>query len=198
LLRIIQDGSLYRLGGHHPVLVDIRVIAATHRDLPSLVKESRFREDLWFRLNVFPIHLPPLRERKQDIPGLVDYFLVRKAREMHLPFVPRLEKGAMDRLTSYDWPGNIRELENIIERNLITCRGNPLTFADLTKVSASVRNAFPKNEVVASLDEVVVNHIKKALAATDGKISGPSGAAELLGIHPSTLRGKLRRYGIYI
>ncbi len=194
LLRVLQDKFLYRLGGNRPISVDIRIIAATHRDLPKLVKKRLFREDLWFRLNVFPIHIPPLRERKEDLPNLVDYLMVRKSKEMHLPFDPTLADGAMENLMAHKWPGNIREVDNLIERSLITCNGNPLTFPELNQFSfpASIRDN--SSEIFMPLDKIIVDHINKALELSGGKISGKDGAAHLLGINPSTLRGKIRKY----
>ena len=196
LLRVIEEKTLYRVGGHQPISVSPRIIAATHRNLPDLVSERRFREDLWFRLNVFPIHLPPLRERRMDIPALVDHFLGRKAREMHLPFAPRLAQGAMGRLTTHDWPGNIRELENLIERSLITCDGRPITFTDLFPTQKAAPTASTPDDPTGTLEAVIISHIQKTLDACDGKISGTGGAAERLGLNPSTLRGKMRKYGM--
>ena len=116
MLRVLQYKELERVGGASPISLDIRLIAATNRDLEEMVKEKQLREDLWFRLNVFPIRIPPLRERKEDIPALVRHFLERKSREQKLPASPSLARGAIDRLMAYPWPGNVRELENVVER----------------------------------------------------------------------------------
>lgn len=196
LLRVLEEKTLHRLGGVRPISVDIRIIAATHRNLPALVSDHRFREDLWFRLNVFPIKMPPLRERLQDIPNLVDYLMVRKAREMHLSFVPRLGSGAIETLMAHSWPGNVRELDNSIERSLIVCNGNPLTFPELESETFAVeKNTVPPAEILP-LDEMIIRLIKNALKACNGVVSGPEGAARLLGLNPSTLRGKMRKYKI--
>jgi len=196
ILRVLQEKTLFRLGGNRPIGVDIRVIAATHRDLPKLIEKRLFRQDLWFRLNVFPIHMPPLRERKQDIANLVDYLMMRKSKEMHLPFIPRLAEGAIDSMMSYNWPGNIREIDNLIERNLIICNGNPLTFPELNRQYYPDSDQDVPAERCMPLDEVIIRHIAKALELSKGKTSGKDGAARLLGINPSTLRGKMRKYKI--
>lgn len=195
-LRVLQEKIIHRLGGNRPIGVDLRVIAATHRDLPKLVEERLFREDLWFRLNVFPIHIPPLRDRKEDIPNLVEYLMARKTKEMHLSFIPRLAVGAMESLMSHKWPGNIRELDNLIERSLILCNGQPLTFPELHSPRHLANSAPDSAETFPLLDSVIIDHIHKALDRSGGRISGKTGAARLLGINPSTLRGKMRKYRI--
>jgi DNA-binding NtrC family response regulator len=163
-----------------------------------MVRKGEFREDLWFRLNVFPVPMPPLRRRKEDIPALVRHFLEKKSRQLNLPQIPLLDSKAMDRLIDYDWPGNVRELENVIERALILSPQGPLCFDDLDRdwseeASASGSTA---NDALAPLDEVVAEHIRKALRRQLGRIEGPFGAARLLGLHPSTLKGKMRKLGI--
>lgn len=195
-LRVIQDKILYRVGGHEPVSVNTRVIAATHNDLEEMISEKLFRRDLWYRLSVFPIHLPPLRERITDIPELVHFFLEKKQAQMHLAFQPVLAKGAMDRLINYHWPGNIRELENIIERNLIVSDTKPLTFLEILPQESELLTEKGADTVLATLDDVVIAHIRKALKAAGGKVGGRGGAAQLLGINTSTLWGKIRKYGI--
>ncbi len=202
LLRFLQTLELRRIGGNRTISVDVRIVAATNRDIQALVRENRFREDLWYRLNVFPIHIPPLRERKQDIPELADYFAHRQAVEMNLPYVPSFAPEAMDQLRAYDWPGNIRELKNVIERALITCQGEPLRFPHLSprlrnggspaRCSCSTPEGFP------TLDQMIARHIREGLRLARGRIEGRGGAAELLGIHPSTLRAKMRKLGIRI
>lgn len=196
LLRVLEEKTLHRLGGARPIAVDIRIIAATHRNLPALVADHRFREDLWFRLNVFPIEMPPLRGRLEDIPSLVDYLMVRKAREMHLSFVPRLGNGAIETLMKHSWPGNVRELDNIIERSLIVCNGKPLTFPELETNYFSIEKNTELSEEILPLDDMIIRHIKQALKTCNGVISGSDGAASLLGLNPSTLRGKMRKYKI--
>jgi DNA-binding NtrC family response regulator len=179
--------------------VDIRLIAATNRNLEEMVKEKKFREDLWFRLNVFPIHIPPLRERKEDIPALVRHFVVRKSREMKFPSPPPLARGAIDRLLAYHWPGNVRELENVVERALILSQGEPLIFDDLVGGQSGDVSSLPvgaQNQPL-TLEEVASRHIRRILEMTKGKVHGQGGAAELLGINPSTLRNRMNQLGVH-
>ena len=202
LLRVVQEKEIERVGGTSPIKVDVRVIAATHRDLEELVKEGSFREDLWFRLNVFPIHIPPLRERKADIPQMVHYFIKSKARELNLRVVPELAPGAMERLMAYDWPGNVRELQNIVERSLIRMRftdlSRPLDFEEFHPHSESQagRPATDPGRTVLTLDEATRRHIQEVLGIAGGRVKGKGGAAELLGVNPSTLRHRMRVLGI--
>ncbi len=173
----------------------MRVIAATHRNLLEMVHAGKFREDLWFRLNVFPIELPPLRQRKEDIFSLVQYFMVRKARELNLPVNQSLAPGTLERLLQYDWPGNVRELQNVVERGLIVCNGQPIEipasyFSGRAAIARSSENSMD------TLENVVRAHLCRVLEATRGRIEGPGGAAEILALNPSTLRGKLRKYRI--
>ena len=162
------------------------------------MRRGRFREDLWFRLNVFPITLPPLRQRREDIPALVQHFVERKAREMGLPGQPRLAPEAIGQLQAYDWPGNVRELQNVIERALIVCRGRDLEFAHLGGRGAAERlAAAPAGAgTIATLDEVAAAHIRAVLAQTQGRVEGPYGAAAALGVHASTLRARMRKLGV--
>jgi transcriptional regulator with GAF, ATPase, and Fis domain len=198
LLRVLQHREIERVGGTRRIPVDIRIIAATNKDLPAMVEAGRFREDLFFRLNVFPIAVPPLRERTSDIPALVQHFVERKAGELKLGNTPQLAPGAIENLMSYGWPGNVRELENVIERAMILHRAEPLQFDDLgNRRQQSVRPAADTAEhAVVELDRVVANHIEKVLQMTDGKIHGPGGAGELLGVNPNTLRTRMRKLGI--
>ncbi len=203
LLRVLQEKEIERVGGTRPVKVDVRVIAATNRNLEALVRECRFREDLWFRLNVFPILIPPLRERKTDIPDLVHHFIVRKARELNLRVSPVLAPGAMERLMAYDWPGNVRELENILERALIRMRtagpNEPLKFDEFPagKVGGETGRPAPESEgSQVLLDEVTRHHILAVLEAAGGRVQGKNGAAARLGINPNTLRNRMRKLGI--
>ncbi|MGD0231022.1 MAG: sigma 54-interacting transcriptional regulator [Syntrophorhabdales bacterium] len=199
MLRVIQYKEIQRVGGAASIPVDIRITAATHRNLEEMVRAGRFREDLWFRLNVFPIVVPPLRERKADIPALIDYFIQRKSKELRLPAPVQLASGAIDQLISYDWPGNIRELENVVERALILNKGGPLTFE---RVLSSDRReqvdagTSPHGEQRQNLDETISDCIRRTLVLTNGKIHGPGGAAELLGVNPTTLRSRMRKLGI--
>ena len=198
MLRVLQYKELERVGGANPVSVDIRLIAATNRNLEEMVKMKQFREDLWFRLNVFPILIPPLRERKQDIPALVHHFVVRKSRELRLSTPPPLVHGVIDRLIDYHWPGNVRELENVIERALILSKGAPLTFDDLTggKPGGSTLRSGVTQGAPLPLDEAMSQHIRRVLEMTKGKVHGKRGAAEVLGINPSTLRNRMNQLGI--
>jgi len=195
LLRVLQNHEIERVGGRDTIPVDVRIVAATHRDLEEMAATGRFRKDLLFRLNVFPIHIPPLRERREDIPALVHHFIDTKTREMHIPVRPGLADGALDRLLAYDWPGNVRELENVIERAIILSRGQPLDFADLMKDAAPTTS--PGNGApIQPLDHVVKSHIQRALAVSRGRISGQGGAADLLGLHPNTLRYRMKKLGL--
>jgi transcriptional regulator with GAF, ATPase, and Fis domain len=196
LLRVLQHREIERVGGSDRIPIDIRIIAATNKDLPAMVATGRFREDLWFRLNVFPIPVPPLRERTSDIPALVQHFIERKAGELKVGDMPRLADGAIDRLMAYQWPGNVRELDNLIERAMILHRGEPLRFEGLEAQSSVTTISQPEDDEVATLDVVIAGHIRRVLRATDGKIHGPGGAGELLGINPNTLRSKMKKLGI--
>jgi transcriptional regulator with GAF, ATPase, and Fis domain len=198
LLRVIQQREIERLGGTERIPLDIRVVAATNRDLAAMVEAGRFRKDLWFRLNVFPIVVPPLRERSGDIPDLVKHFIERKTRDLKFRTVPRLATGAIDVLRAHDWPGNVRELENVVERAMILHRGEPLRFDDLgTPFSKAATAAGPAaEEGPLDLESVTARHIAKVLEMTGGKIHGPGGAAELLAVNANTLRYRMQKLGI--
>ncbi len=199
LLRVLQDQMVLRVGGSRPVRVDTRIITATHRDLVKMVAGEAFRQDLWFRLNVFPIEIPPLRQRPEDIPAMVDHFIRTKAGEMQLAEIPKLSPGAVSPLLGYSWPGNVRELENMVERALILGKGAAISFEDaLLKSVVSEERFVPgkRSFDVASLDQVVSDHVRKALAVTGGQVGGVHGAAAVLGINPSTLRNRMRKLGI--
>ncbi len=198
LLRVLQNKVIERVGGTEPIPVNIRIVAATQCNLEEQVASGRFREDLWFRLNVFPIHIPPLRSRRSDIPALMAHFIEKKIREMNLDIEPDLSPDAMERLIAYDWPGNVRELENVIERELILKKGEALTFENLIPTGskkASLEMVMTKEDVLP-LDEIYTRHIEKALEMTGGKINGSGGAAEKLKIHPSALRKRMDKLGI--
>ncbi len=198
-LRVLQEMEFEPVGAKNSIRVDIRVIAATNRNLETLIQEGRFRQDLFFRLNVFPIFIPPLRERKCDIPELVQHFILKKYRKMGFDECPVLSKGAFRILDSYNWPGNVRELENAVEKAMILSSGNPLIFDELeTKKMTNVYSSRPLLDVGQTLilDEIISLHIKKVLELSKGKISGPYGAAEFLEINPATLRNKMRKLGI--
>ena len=198
LLRVLQDKRLDRVGGSDTVSVDIRVLAATHRNLEELVASGEFREDLWFRLNVFPIRIPPLRSIRSDIPALVDYFIEKKSLDLKLPVRPPLSAKAMARLAAYDWPGNVRELENVIERELILNKGSSLTFQTITPRPSHMplKNRVVSPDEVLGLDEFFIQHVKRVLSMCNGRINGPGGAAELLKMNPNTLRNRMKKLGV--
>ena len=200
LLRVLQERRFERLGGSRTIEVDVRVIAATHRDLETMVREGTFREDLWYRLSVLPIRIPPLRLRRQDIPALVRYFIARKSNEMNLPRQPGVSSHDFDRLQAYDWPGNVRELQNVMERALILSRGDLLSFPDLEFLSAPSptprSGASSDHRPLLTMDQAIADHIRSALDRAHGQIAGPGGAAELLDMHPNTLRFRMKKLGI--
>ena len=193
LLRLLQEQELERVGGTATIDVDVRVIAATHRDLASMVREGAFREDLFYRLNVFPLTLPPLRERREDIPLLSRYFAGRKsARLGRSPCT--FSDTAVRRLSEYSWPGNIRELENIIERAVILCDGDTIDFQHVQV--DDVIGPQHADGTIRTLREMEKEHIIAALQSTGGKVSGKGGAAELLGLKPSTLESRMKKLSI--
>ena len=198
LLRVLQNGEIERVGGSKQIQVDIRVVVATHRNLENLVREGRFREDLLFRINVFPIVIPPVRARKKDIPALVDHFLRKKSRELSIYPPPLLGNRAIDRLMKYDWPGNVRELENVVERELILHRNSPLLFNNFntTTIGRKLCDEQDLKEELLPLNDVISAQIIRALNRTKGRISGSEGAAIVLGLHPNTLRNKMIKLGI--
>ncbi|WP_300458236.1 sigma 54-interacting transcriptional regulator [Desulfobacula sp.] len=203
LLRVLQEKTIERVGGTENQTLDVRVIAATHRNLGEMVKNGYFREDLWYRLNVFPIIIPPLRQRKADIPGFVDYFIDLKTRELNLGQRPVVTSETIDRLTEYDWPGNVRELENFIERSLILSRTGRfegrLHFDDrhlLNSTLPSPRQLGSHDPEVLDLEDINRRHILHVLQLTKGKVQGKNGAADLLGINPGTLRSRMRKLQI--
>jgi transcriptional regulator with GAF, ATPase, and Fis domain len=198
LLRVIQHREIERIGGTDRIPVDIRIIAATNQNPEAMVQAGRFREDLWFRLNVFPIAVPPLRDRTSDIPALVQHFIERKARELKIADRPQLAPGAIDDLMTYHWPGNVRELENLVERAMILHREEPLRFDDIgTSSSRKVAATTPAtDEESLDLDSVIARHIRLVLGMTDGKVHGPGGAAELLRVNASTLRYRMEKLRI--
>ncbi len=192
LLRVLQEREFERVGGSRSVRVDVRVIAATNRNLVQMVDEGGFRRDLFYRLNVFPIRVPPLRERASDIPLLAGLFVRQAAARMG----KRLE-GVMPQcqqhLMRYGWPGNVRELQNVIERAVITSEGPLVVIAE--SLTAEPVSAAPVGEL-PTLEQVERDHIRAALARTSGVISGPKGAARILGLHPNTLRSRMAKLGI--
>jgi DNA-binding NtrC family response regulator len=205
LLRVLQDHTLERVGGHRPVSVDVRIVAATHRDLRGLTAEGRFREDLWYRIAVFPIDLPPLRDHIEDVPALANHFALRAATRFGTP--PRIPSPEdLELLVAYSWPGNVRELIAVIERAVILGNGARLEVGAALGVapraasgSAGSPHASDRGEPgesFATLDEAVARHIEAALARTRGRIEGRGGAAQLLGVNPHTLRARMRKLGL--
>ena len=191
ILRAIQEGEIEPIGSSKIQKLDIRIIAATNKDLEKDVEEKKFRQDLFFRLNVFPITIPPLRERIEDIPVLLDHFLnkfcLRYRKDIKLISIETLQQ-----LKVYSWPGNVRELENLVERAVITSNNNHLVFQEF-------EGSVPKKPVLPStmsLDDVQSNHIIKTLNLAQWKVSGKNGAAALLNIKPSTLRDRMNKFGI--
>lgn len=232
LLRVLQNGVIERLGSDRSIPVDIRIIAATNRPLVAMVQNGTFREDLYYRLNVFPIHLPPLRDRISDLPLLIHHFIEKISRKFHLPEIPRLSNNSLEILKSYSWPGNVRELENLLERTITISPSGPLQPEKYLQkehklslkvdenndhlrqlISGHVKEILSEkgylmdnfqsfnrpdsqNTEVKSLDEVMADHIKLVLGQCNGKIHGKGGAAELLGIHSSTLRKRMDKLKI--
>ncbi|MBE0577070.1 MAG: sigma 54-interacting transcriptional regulator [Desulfuromonadales bacterium] len=191
LLRVLQEGELERVGGMNTIKVDVRVIAATNRELENAMAEGTFREDLYYRLNVFPIKSPPLRERREDIPALVKFFIQKHGPKLRRQ-IKTIPKYVMDTLKEYHWPGNVRELENIIERSLIHSQGDQLTLGDYFR--QAVRT--PKRKEIRTLADMERENILEALEATSWRVSGKRGAAEILGLKPTTLEARMKKLGI--
>jgi transcriptional regulator with GAF, ATPase, and Fis domain len=197
LLHVLQNQEVERVGGSKRIKVDVRFIAATHRNLVEMVKEGKFREDLFFRIHVFPIVVPPLRHRKQDIRVLAEHFVTKKAQDMKLGKTPKIDPGSIKSLLNHDWPGNVRELENLVERALILNPRGLVNFDPLLQSAPSISKKYlDDEEILLPLDEINRRHIQRAMAMSYGKINGPGGAAELLKIHPNTLRRRLEKLGI--
>jgi formate hydrogenlyase transcriptional activator len=199
LLRVFQEQEFERLGSTRTIHVDVRMVAATNRDLTEKVAEKQFRQDLYYRLNVFPITIPPLRERREDIPLLVRYFAQKYARRMKKA-IDTIPTRAMTALTEYHWPGNVRELENLVERAVILCRGPELeiplgAFKQRTKL---IPTAVPSNTsgMLSTLEQAEREHILRALSETSWVIGGPAGAATRLGMKRTTLQSVMRKLGI--
>jgi PAS domain S-box-containing protein len=190
LLRVIQHNEFERLGSSHTVKVDVRIIATTNRDLEEEVRKGRFRQDLYYRLNVFPITIPSLRQRKEDIPLMVQAFIERCSRKLGKQ-ITSIQKETMKELQDYPWPGNVRELESIIERAVILCPGPVLQLADKLEISSS-----PLLSAVRTLEETERNQILAILSETRWRIEGKDGAAAILGVHPSTLRARMHKLKI--
>jgi len=191
LLRVLQEGEFERLGNPRTTRVNVRVIAATNRNLEQAIGKKEFREDLYYRLNVFPVLCPPLRERKEDIPLLVKHFCQKHESKIGKK-VHRIPARVMETLVAYDWPGNIRELENIIERALILSRDGSLDYGDW--LPSGKRSAAPGS--LRKLDEVEKHHILEVLNRTGWKVSGEKGAAKILGLNATTLEARMKKLGI--
>lgn len=190
LLRVIQEGEFERLGSSQTNKVDVRIVAATNRDLEEEVRQGRFREDLWYRLNIFPIIMPPLRNRAEDIPALTDFYIKKICKRMgkNIQFIP---VHVMEALQGYHWPGNVRELENVLERAVINSSGSKLHLMDELKRPFRDQNLSFKKLALVERD-----HILHVLEKTQWRVSGDNGAAEILGLNRSTLRARMRKLGI--
>jgi formate hydrogenlyase transcriptional activator len=192
LLRALQEREFERLGSTKTIRVNVRLIAATHRDLSAMIRNGQFREDLFYRLSVFPLEIPPLRERREDIPLLVHYFVSRLSRRMRKQ-IKTVPKQVMDALVSCDWPGNIRELRNLLERAIILTQGEELNVPLAELQMAQTRSSTPR---VSSFQAAEREAILNALKLSNGRLSGPGGAAESLGLKRTTLQNKMRRLNI--
>jgi PAS domain S-box-containing protein len=190
LLRVIQHSEFERLGSSHTIKVDVRIVATTNRNLEEEIRQGRFRQDLYYRLNVFPITVPPLRQRKDDIPLMAQAFMERYARKMGKQ-ITKIPKDTMKALQDYPWPGNVRELESIIERAVILCPGPVLQLADKLEISSPTVSS-----AMRTLEDTERSQIIKILSETKWRIEGKDGAAAILGIHPSTLRARLHKLEI--
>jgi transcriptional regulator with GAF, ATPase, and Fis domain len=202
LLRVVQDGEVIRVGGERPVRVHVRIVAATHRDLPSLVESQLFREDLYYRLAVFPIVIPPLRDRPSDIRAFAEYFAERAANRFGLRPVP-VSDDDVHVLTEYGWPGNVREMAAVMDRAVLIGQGRALNVAAALGQSTRTPNSPPPpvpqitgRLAIEPLDVVMARHIEAALGAAHGRVEGPHGAARLLRINPHTLRARMRKLKI--
>jgi formate hydrogenlyase transcriptional activator len=204
LLRVLQEGEFERLGSGKTIKVDVRVIAATNRDLMQAVQRGRFRVDLYYRLAVYPIGLPPLRERREDIGLLAEVFLRQASRRLGRLFDP-LSEGVLAALRRYEWPGNVRELQNVIERAAVISTGRLLelpeewagSFGSLFGTQAAeVSRAIESTPREATLEELERSHILQVLQQTRWRVEGPKGAAGILGLNPSTLRSRMQKLGI--
>jgi transcriptional regulator with GAF, ATPase, and Fis domain len=193
LLRVLQERQLERVGGSRPIPVDVRVVAATNRDLSVAIAQGSFRSDLFYRLNVFPIHVPPLRKRREDIPILVEYFVKRFAEQM-AKRIRQIDRRTLELCERYAWPGNIRELQNIVERSVILCTGDTFSIDEAwlsTQVPVGTDGVLPQ-----TLQDQEKEMIEAALLKSRGKVAGPHGAAARLGIPASTLESKIKQLGI--
>jgi formate hydrogenlyase transcriptional activator len=194
LLRVLQEQEVERLGGSRPIHLDLRLIAATNRDLERECRAGRFRSDLFYRLNVLPIRVPPLRERRGDIPRLARHFIAHFRQKLGKPLTA-IDPDSLRRLVAHAWPGNVRELRNVIERACVLARG-PVISIDRPLVA--VTHADEEDEAFTSLADHERTYLRRVLTHTKGRISGPRGAAAILGVHPNTLRSRLDRLGLTV
>ena len=192
LLRVLQEGEFERLGSTQTQRVNVRLVAATNGDMGRLISEKRFRSDLYYRLNVFPISVPPLRDRAEDIPLLVTHFVVKYAARMQ-KVIERIRAEVMDTLTFYSWPGNIRELQNFIECSVILTSGSTL-YCPLARLGSGTQVLSPEEPI--TLEDLNREHIRRTLKQTHGVIMGPNGAAARLGLKRTTLYSRMRKLGI--
>jgi formate hydrogenlyase transcriptional activator len=194
LLRAIQDQEFERIGGNRTIRTDIRFVVATNRDLKAMVDANLFRADLYYRLHVFPLNVPPLRERREDIPLLTRYFVQKQAQRMRRK-IETIPSSALDALSRYDWPGNIRELQNVIERSVILTNGSVLTVAmpELMNRHALAASHGRASESAQTAERESILH---ALRETNGRVGGPAGAAARLGLKRTTLQSRMRKYNI--
>ncbi len=194
LLRVLQEGEFERVGSSQTRKVDVRLVAATHHDLAAAVEAGRFRADLYYRLNVFPIRVPPLRERREDVPLLVWWFIQRRQGKIgrHIERVPR---RTMERLAAYSWPGNVRELENVVERALILSPGHDAAAGRGLRRRGDEREPGGV-EAPQTLEAVERAHVEAVLERCGGRVEGPGNAAAILGLKPSTLRSRMKKLGI--
>jgi transcriptional regulator with GAF, ATPase, and Fis domain len=195
LLRVLQESQFERVGGSETLTVDVRFIATTNRILKDEIAAGRFRADLFYRLNVYPITIPPLRNRKDDIPLLIQYFVPRIASPLGKT-VDKIPPHVMDQLTSYEWPGNVRELRNVLERAIITSQDRILILPERIGSDATQSTEVNASNGFSTLEAIERQHIMRVLEATGWRISGPKGTAEILGLNPSTLRSRLKKLGI--
>jgi formate hydrogenlyase transcriptional activator len=198
LLRVLQEREFERVGGQQKITADVRVIAATNRDLQAAIADGTFRSDLYYRLNVFPIQMPPLRARVEDIPALVEYLIDRHAPRLNKT-IRRIGTDTLSRLQSYSWPGNIRELQNVVERSLVLADSDVFSVdgswlpPGMTQPAVADAATPPLSDALATREKAI---IEAALAETRGRVAGPSGAAAKLRVNPATLESKIRSMGI--
>jgi formate hydrogenlyase transcriptional activator len=196
LLRVLQEREIERIGGRVTMRVDVRIIAATNRDLEKEVDEGRFRADLYYRLNIFPINLPSLRDRRDDIALLAAHFIQKLSKKTGRK-ITMISKSVLEQITRYDWPGNIRELEHVIERSIVLCDDDIIKQIYLPCRKEHALNRSSENKfIIKTIEENERDHILNMLKHTQGRVGGYKGAAEFLGVPPSTLSSKLKRLGI--